>query len=180
MTTATKSDNCVSGILKCMATHGGKIEAIEKRLTSPKAMERDDDGAMIGSCPKAIQNRIEGALCCTGMEPMVACVRREVGDYKACKTSWNKEEPGFFDSAKTVMESFNSGGYCVSIKPNPPTVAQTPSGCPKCGTLKKSGKRSCCAPGAAWFSNCGGSGDAKFDHTWTEGIQACKGTFTCD
>ena len=47
--------------------------------------------------------------------------------------------------------------------------------CPKCGTTKKSGKRSCCAPGGAWFKKCGDAGDTQFDHTWAEGIQACKG-----
>ena len=43
-----------------------------------------------------------------------------------------------------------------------------------CGTTKKSGKLSCCARGGAWFKNCGDAGDMKFDHTWVEGIQACK------
>ena len=47
--------------------------------------------------------------------------------------------------------------------------------CPKCVTSIKSGKLSCCARGGAWFKNCGDVGDTKFDHTWSEGIQACKG-----
>ena len=47
--------------------------------------------------------------------------------------------------------------------------------CPKCGTIKKSQQRSCCGVGGAWFNNCGGVGNSKFDHTWTEGIRACKG-----
>ena len=47
--------------------------------------------------------------------------------------------------------------------------------CVTCGTIKKSGKRSCCARGGAWFKNCGDAGDTKFDHTWAEGIRACKG-----
>ena len=47
------------------------------------------------------------------------------------------------------------------------------SGCAKCGT-SKAGKRSCCARGGAWFKNCGDAGDTKVDHTWTEGVQACK------
>ena len=47
--------------------------------------------------------------------------------------------------------------------------------CPKCGIAKKSGERSCCARGGAWFKKCGDTGGAKFDHRWTEGIQACKG-----
>ena len=46
--------------------------------------------------------------------------------------------------------------------------------CPKCGTTKRSSKRSCCARGGAWFKNCGDAGDTEFDHTWTEGIQVCK------
>ena len=48
------------------------------------------------------------------------------------------------------------------------------NGCPKCSTVKKSGMRSCCARGGGWFKNCGDVGDTKFDHTWAEGIQACK------
>ena len=49
----------------------------------------------------------------------------------------------------------------------------TSSGCAKCGT-SKTGKRSCCARGGAWFKNCGDIGDKKFEHTWAEGVQACK------
>ena len=48
------------------------------------------------------------------------------------------------------------------------------SSCSKCGTLKNSGKQSCCARGGAWFKNCGNDGDAQFDHTWVDGIEACK------
>ena len=48
-------------------------------------------------------------------------------------------------------------------------------GCVRCGTIKKSGKHSCCARGGAWFKECGDAGDTKFDHTWAEGVQACKG-----
>ena len=52
------------------------------------------------------------------------------------------------------------------------------TGCPKCDTAKKSGKRSCCARGGAWFKNCGDAGDTKYNHTWTEGIRACQGFAT--
>ena len=48
------------------------------------------------------------------------------------------------------------------------------SKCPKCGLGKKSGTFSCCARGGAWFKKCGDVGDTQFDHTWAEGIQACK------
>merc|ERR1712032_118749 len=63
------------------------------------------------------------------------------------------------------------------------STAATPavsSMCTKCGTTMKSGKASCCAPGGAWFKKCGDPGDSNFDHTWFEGIQACKSKFTAD
>ena len=46
--------------------------------------------------------------------------------------------------------------------------------CPKCGTIAKSGKKSCCGRGGSWFKNCGGIGNTKLQHTWHEGTQACK------
>ena len=55
-----------------------------------------------------------------------------------------------------------------------PMATVTSTACPQCDTLKKSGKRSCCARGGAWFKKCGDAGDTNFDHTWTDGIQACK------
>lgn len=33
---------------------------------------------------------------------------------------------------------------------------------------------SCCGRGGSWFNNCGGGGNKKLSHTWSEGIQACK------
>ena len=46
--------------------------------------------------------------------------------------------------------------------------------CPKCGFAVKMSKLSCCAPGGAWYQNCGDVTDTKFGHTWVEGIEACK------
>ena len=46
--------------------------------------------------------------------------------------------------------------------------------CPKCGTSKKSDKLSCCARGGSWFKRCGDAGDPTVDHTWSEGVDACK------
>ena len=46
--------------------------------------------------------------------------------------------------------------------------------CRKCGITNKSGKLSCCARGGAWFKKCGDAGDSNFDHTWLEGVLACK------
>ena len=46
--------------------------------------------------------------------------------------------------------------------------------CPKCGAIAKSGETSCCSRGGSWFKTCGGFGNARYHHTWYEGIQACK------
>ena len=69
------------------------------------------------------------------------------------------------DKAKTIPPS-------IPVATAPPSV---PSVCPKCGMKKKSGKRSCCFSGGAWFKKCGEAGDANFDHSWMEGIRACEG-----
>ena len=58
-----------------------------------------------------------------------------------------------------------------------PAISRAKTVCLKCGT-KKSGKLSCCARGGTWFQNCGDPGDSKFEHTWNEGINACRGN--CD
>ena len=63
-------------------------------------------------------------------------------------------------------------GVCISILAVMATRI-TPV-CPQCAAIKKSGKLSCCAPGGAWFENCGTSGNSNTDHTWLEGVQACK------
>ena len=57
----------------------------------------------------------------------------------------------------------------------PGTSTSTSAKCPKCGTNPNSGKPSCCVRGGAWFENCGDAGDSDFDHTWAEGLRACKG-----
>ena len=46
--------------------------------------------------------------------------------------------------------------------------------CLKCGTFAKSGRVSCCAPGGAWYKNCGGVANKDVDHRWFEGVEACK------
>ena len=60
---------------------------------------------------------------------------------------------------------------CPAVGPSTICAAYT---CPKCGKVN-SGKASCCGNGGAWFEKCGDLGDDKFDHTWTEGLDACKG-----
>ena len=54
------------------------------------------------------------------------------------------------------------------------TTTTTVSVCSRCGTIGKSDKSSCCGRGGSWFRNCGGTGNAKLQHAWYEGIQACK------
>ena len=46
--------------------------------------------------------------------------------------------------------------------------------CHTCGVVKKSDKRSCCARGGSWYGKCGGAGNTNREHTWYEGLQACK------
>ena len=46
--------------------------------------------------------------------------------------------------------------------------------CPNCGTFKKSGRVSCCAPGGAWYKKCGGVDNRNAGHSWLEGVEACK------
>ena len=48
------------------------------------------------------------------------------------------------------------------------------SSCSKCGIIRKTDKLSCCARGGAWFENCGDVWESQFDHTWAEGMLACK------
>ena len=60
----------------------------------------------------------------------------------------------------------------------PPITGKPSKTCPKCVAIKKSKKLSCCARGGSWYKNCGDEGDSKFDHTWYEGAEACKGKLT--
>ena len=54
------------------------------------------------------------------------------------------------------------------------TTTNTVSVCPRCVTIAKSGKNSCCGRGGSWFKTCGGTGTKKNHHTWYEGIKVCK------
>ena len=62
----------------------------------------------------------------------------------------------------------------ISASASTPAIA---SACTKCGTFKKSGRVSCCAPGGAWYNNCGGVGDRTVDHRWLEGVEVCTRKF---
>ena len=47
------------------------------------------------------------------------------------------------------------------------------SGCPACGRTA-TGLVTCCGKGGSWAGNCGNTGDPKFEHTWSEGVAACR------
>ena len=69
-----------------------------------------------------------------------------------------------------------SGPTTTIAKPpttNAKTTMRMRSICTRCGTEKLSGELSCCASGGSWYNKCGDTGDANFDHTWSEGIEAC-------
>ena len=63
---------------------------------------------------------------------------------------------------------------CAHANTTATTKTIISSVCSKCGTIGKSRKTSCCGRGGSWFRNCGASGNPKFDHTWSEGIQTCE------
>ena len=73
-----------------------------------------------------------------------------------------------------ISKSVQSGNQAPKF--DVPTSAMISSLCFTCGIIKTSGKYSCCARGGTWFEECGDEDDANFGHTWTEGIEACKGT----
>ena len=52
--------------------------------------------------------------------------------------------------------------------------------CPKCGTMQPHGKVSCCGVGGTWFNKCGRIDDPNFEHTYADGLTACKGTLVAD
>ena len=67
----------------------------------------------------------------------------------------------------------------VPMETTSPSTVSGSDGCAKC-VNSMTGKLSCCARGGAWFEKCGDVGDTQFDHTWAEGIRACKSRFWRD
>merc|ERR1712032_808464 len=85
--------------------------------------------------------------------------------------SWqgNCGSPGDAKFAHTWGDGFEA---CAAVSPpTTPDIVTKPK-CPKCG-LSKAGKPTCCSKGGSWQGNCGSPGDAKFEHTWGEGIEVC-------
>ena len=123
---------------------------------------------------------------------------------KLCGAAWVRSKAskanmflGSFGSiSRTVCASATTQGTRQYISRRPITerelIGRTPStasvstpviiatnthatACPRCGTFRKSGRVSCCAPGGAWFKNCGGIINKNGGHRWAEGLEACKG-----
>ena len=57
----------------------------------------------------------------------------------------------------------------------PPFVTIVAREC-TCAVNKKF-QSSCCFRGGSWFKKCGDPGDSRFEHTWSQGLQACKSKF---
>ena len=61
----------------------------------------------------------------------------------------------------------------TSKTPPVATTTTVSSVCPKCG-IAKSGKSSCCGRGGSWHTSCGSAYNTRLQHTWYEGLHACK------
>jgi surface protein len=83
--------------------------------------------------------------------------------YKKCGGAGNKK----------VAYQWSEGVQACAKKATTTTESIGTKSCAKCGSIKKSGKMSCCGRGGSWFRDCGSGGNSKFGHTWSEGIQAC-------
>ena len=98
------------------------------------------------------------------------------------KVSWiwskYKYDYGYNDEWYHMSVNMLINAYVLVSLHTPPPRIETTLGpaCPNCGTIKKSGKLSCCAPGGTWFETCGKVVDSNFGHTWSEGIEACEST----
>ena len=92
--------------------------------------------------------------------------------FKACKyaaklslltTAMNQEEA-------TVVQT----GTVQTIIEREIMVAASSPVCPRCAMVKRSGKLSCCARSGSWYKNCARTSDSAFEHTWNEGLAACR------
>ena len=81
--------------------------------------------------------------------------------------------PPCCESARTAMAT-----TAISLFSGAATSAVRKLRCPKCGSVRKSGRLSCCARGGAWFQKCGDVADTNVGYTWAEGFRACDYGFT--
>ena len=78
--------------------------------------------------------------------------------------------------AATVPERELIARLLVSTASISSTIAR-PNACAKCGTFAKSGRSSCCAPGGAWYKDCGDAVNRNVKYRWFEGAKACRRKF---
>merc|ERR1719201_917096 len=96
-------------------------------------------------------------------------------------TPLTNQSPHQYLSRRPISERELIGRTPISTSVSTPFITSTIDGtatCSRCGTFRKSGRVSCCAPGGAWFKNCGGLGNRNVDHRWSEGVKACKSATT--
>ena len=94
----------------------------------------------------------------------------------SCRLHMIANNTGAHTSLKMVNIRALTDEHISALVKAPTTIMPTTSvGCLKCGIFAKSGRRSCCARGGSWYRNCGGFNDPTVDHTWFDGIDACKG-----
>ena len=95
------------------------------------------------------------------------------------ESDWDEEsDDEEFNLGEEINEGYNAAERELKARtPSTLAVASTIAHamkCSKCGTFKKSGRVSCCAPGGAWYKNCGGSSNKNAVRTWFEGVNGCK------
>ena len=135
------------------------------KATVSSGSTESDSCTAHSKCPPGKYTSAIGSL--TTQPKCESCL---VGFFKS-----NKSPSGTETDSCTAAEIIQCpmGKFIKATGTAQPTC-ESVSACPKCGTFKDSDKRSCCARGGAWFNKCGNDGDFNFDHTWFEGIQACK------
>ena len=89
------------------------------------------------------------------------------------KISWFVCSPP--SSSQRWLAQWRTSSALAAASPSTLSVASANmQTCSKCGTFKRSTRISCCAPGGAWYGNCGGANDKNFGHSWLEGMETCK------
>lgn len=139
--------------------------------TRPKVHRRPlPDRELIRHTPATVDsaitpgNKMTCPKCGTfGKSGRTSCCAPGGAWFKKCGGAGNKK-----------VEHKWSEGVEACRKPTTTPANAVSFACPKCATIKKSGKTSCCARGGSWYRNCGSGGNSKFGHTWSEGIRACK------
>ena len=92
-----------------------------------------------------------------------------------CRTGTRAEQARQILINQAWTNVINSGGWAAGQRADILEMCEcrTKTLCPVCGSTKD-GLLSCCAADGTWFQLCSNPGLSNIDHTWAEGIQACK------